>query len=158
MKSDINPFDSQEAKPYKNDPDILAMTNLVRYTDIFSKPNFEKRESNMTCWHFVILQLLSNEQWTIDAFVKLRSLFGIFFRIMNTNQFILSNLIHSAYQNNDISAFESIVAKNRASIMQDPFIREHIEDLLRNVRTQVLCKLIKPYTKIRIPFISQVSF
>lgn len=29
MKSDINPFDSQEAKPYKNDPDILAMTNLV---------------------------------------------------------------------------------------------------------------------------------
>jgi len=90
MKSDINPFDSQEAKPYKNDPDILAMTNLV-----------------------------------------------------------------SAYQNNDISAFESIVAKNRASIMQDPFIREHIEDLLRNVRTQVLCKLIKPYTKIRIPFISQ---
>ena len=30
MKSGINPFDSQEAKPYKNDPDILAMTNLVR--------------------------------------------------------------------------------------------------------------------------------
>ena len=30
MKSDINPFDSQEAKPYKNDPEILAMTNLVR--------------------------------------------------------------------------------------------------------------------------------
>uniref|UniRef100_H2YYA9 COP9 signalosome complex subunit 2 n=1 Tax=Ciona savignyi TaxID=51511 RepID=H2YYA9_CIOSA len=90
MKSGINPFDSQEAKPYKNDPDILAMTNLV-----------------------------------------------------------------SAYQNNDISAFESIVAANRASIMQDPFIREHIEDLLRNVRTQVLCKLIRPYTRIRIPFISK---
>ena len=56
MKSGINPFDSQEvvysfvissrrlfdegllflaiysqAKPYKNDPEILAMTNLVRY-------------------------------------------------------------------------------------------------------------------------------
>lgn len=29
MKSAINPFDSQEAKPYKNDPEILAMTNLV---------------------------------------------------------------------------------------------------------------------------------
>ena len=29
MNSDINPFDSQEAKPYKNDPEILAMTNLV---------------------------------------------------------------------------------------------------------------------------------
>ena len=31
MKSGINPFDSQETKPYKNDSEILAMTNLVRY-------------------------------------------------------------------------------------------------------------------------------
>lgn len=29
MKSDINPFDSQETKPYKNDPRISAMTALV---------------------------------------------------------------------------------------------------------------------------------
>ncbi|KAK2164863.1 hypothetical protein LSH36_58g18078 [Paralvinella palmiformis] len=90
MKSGINPFDSQEAKPYKNDPEILAMTNLV-----------------------------------------------------------------SAYQNNDISEFEKILKTNRRNIMEDPFIREHIEDLLRNIRTQVLIKLIKPYTRIHIPFISK---
>ena len=29
MGSDINPFDSQETKPYKNDPEIVAMTDLV---------------------------------------------------------------------------------------------------------------------------------
>ena len=29
MGSDINPFDSQETKPYKNDPRISAMTDLV---------------------------------------------------------------------------------------------------------------------------------
>jgi len=29
MGSDINPFDSQETKPYKNDPQIIAMTSLV---------------------------------------------------------------------------------------------------------------------------------
>jgi len=29
MNSDISPFDSQEAKPYKNDPEIVAMTNLL---------------------------------------------------------------------------------------------------------------------------------
>ncbi|KAK6820737.1 COP9 signalosome complex subunit 2 [Apiospora arundinis] len=29
MKSDINPFDSQEIKPYRNDARIAAMTNLV---------------------------------------------------------------------------------------------------------------------------------
>ncbi|XP_029835909.1 COP9 signalosome complex subunit 2 isoform X2 [Ixodes scapularis] len=90
MKSGINPFDSQEAKPYKNDPEILAMTNLV-----------------------------------------------------------------SAYQNNDISEFELILKTNRRNIMDDPFIREHIEDLLRNIRTQVLIKLITPYTRIHIPFISR---
>lgn len=73
MKSGINPFDSQEAKPYKNDPEILAMTNLV-----------------------------------------------------------------VSYQNNDINQFELILKQNRNNIMDDPFIREHIEDLLRNIRTQVL--------------------
>lgn len=41
--------------------------------------------------------------------------------------------------------------------MDDPFIRNYIEDLLKNIRTQVLLKLIKPYTRIRIPFISKVS-
>jgi COP9 signalosome complex subunit 2 len=65
MKSAINPFDSQEAKPYKNDPEILAITNLV-----------------------------------------------------------------SAYQNNDINTFESILKSNQKSIMEDTFIREHIEGCL----------------------------
>ncbi|KAJ5475460.1 COP9 signalosome complex subunit 2 [Penicillium diatomitis] len=46
MKSDINPFDSQETKPYKNDPRISAMTDLVdafqrddihAYEDVLSK-------------------------------------------------------------------------------------------------------------------------
>jgi COP9 signalosome complex subunit 2 len=42
MKSAINPFDSQEAKPYKNDPEILAITNLVRYfIDIFKALTFK---------------------------------------------------------------------------------------------------------------------
>ena len=39
--------------------------------------------------------------------------------------------------------------------MDDPFIRNYIEDLLKNIRTQVLLKLIKPYTRIRLPFISK---
>jgi COP9 signalosome complex subunit 2 len=89
MKSDINPFDSQEAKPYKNDSEILAMTNLV-----------------------------------------------------------------SAYQNNDIADFERILKTNRTTIMDDPFIREHIEELLRNIRTEVLINLIKPYTRITMSYIA----
>ncbi|CAF1455219.1 unnamed protein product, partial [Rotaria sordida] len=90
MRSTINPFDSQEAKPYKDNPDIQAMTNLI-----------------------------------------------------------------SAYQNNNIKEFEIILSKNHKTIMNDPFIREHIEILLRSIRMKVLIKLIKPYTKIRIQFIAQ---
>mmetsp|Transcript_4769 Transcript_4769/g.7413 ORF Transcript_4769/g.7413 Transcript_4769/m.7413 type:complete len:442 (-) Transcript_4769:74-1399(-) len=90
LQSEINPFDSQEAKPYKNDPEITAMTNLV-----------------------------------------------------------------GAYMRDEIHEFEKILKENRRTIMDDPFIRNYIEDLLRNIRTQVLLKLIKPYTRIRIPFISK---
>ncbi|KJE96816.1 COP9 signalosome complex subunit 2, variant [Capsaspora owczarzaki ATCC 30864] len=88
MQSEINPFDSQEAKPYKNDPEILAMTNLV-----------------------------------------------------------------SAYQRNDIAEFEKILRDNKKNIMDDPFVRAYVEDLLKNIRTQVLIKVIKPYTRIGLPFI-----
>ncbi|CAF3369213.1 unnamed protein product [Rotaria socialis] len=90
MRSTINPFDSQEAKPYKDNPDIQAMTNLI-----------------------------------------------------------------GAYQNNNIKEFETILTKNRQTIMNDQFIREHIEILLRSIRTKVLIKLIKPYTKIHLQFIAE---
>lgn len=41
--------------------------------------------------------------------------------------------------------------------MGDAFIRAYIDDVLRNIRTQVLIKLIKPYTSIEIAFISKVK-
>ncbi|CAG8488912.1 2113_t:CDS:2 [Racocetra fulgida] len=44
---------------------------------------------------------------------------------------------------------------NRATIMDDPFIRTYIDDVLKNIRTQVLLRLIKPYTRIEIPFVSK---
>eukprot|EP00245_Coleochaete_scutata_P008550 TRINITY_DN2639_c0_g1_i1.p1 TRINITY_DN2639_c0_g1~~TRINITY_DN2639_c0_g1_i1.p1 ORF type:complete len:216 (+),score=58.56 TRINITY_DN2639_c0_g1_i1:52-648(+) len=90
IESEVNPFEAQEAKPYKNDPEILAMTNLV-----------------------------------------------------------------AAYQRNEILEFEKILKSNQKTIMDDPFIRNYIEDLLKKIRTQVLLKLIKPYTRIRIPSISK---
>lgn len=42
LKSGINPFDSQEAKPYKNNPEILAMTNLVSVYQNNDITEFEK--------------------------------------------------------------------------------------------------------------------
>ena len=42
MKSDINPFDSQETKPYKNDPRISAMTDLV---DSYQRDDIQRYEA-----------------------------------------------------------------------------------------------------------------
>ncbi|WPH01715.1 Hypothetical protein R9X50_00456700 [Acrodontium crateriforme] len=42
MGSDINPFDSQETKPYKNDPRIAAMTELV---DAYQRDDITQYES-----------------------------------------------------------------------------------------------------------------
>mmetsp|Transcript_18568 Transcript_18568/g.52177 ORF Transcript_18568/g.52177 Transcript_18568/m.52177 type:complete len:439 (-) Transcript_18568:247-1563(-) len=90
MESNVDPFDAQEAKPYKQDPEIIAMTNLV-----------------------------------------------------------------DSYQRSDINEFERILKTNRRTIMDDSFIRDYVEDLLKKIRTQVLLKLIQPYTRVRIPYISQ---
>lgn len=42
MKSEINPFDSQETKPYKNDNRISAMTDLV---DAYQRDDIQRYES-----------------------------------------------------------------------------------------------------------------
>jgi COP9 signalosome complex subunit 2 len=89
MESAVDPFDAQEVKPYRDDPDVTAMRALV-----------------------------------------------------------------GAYQRNDITTFERLLSAHRARVMGDDFIRDYIEDLLKNIRTQVLLNLIKPYTTITIPHIS----
>jgi hypothetical protein len=43
---------------------------------------------------------------------------------------------------------------DRRSIYDDPFIAAYLDDLLKNIRTQVLLQLIKPYTCIGLPSIA----
>ncbi|OBZ68563.1 COP9 signalosome complex subunit 2 [Grifola frondosa] len=88
--SEVNPFDSQETKPYRNDPQIKAMTDLV--------DTYQRRE------------------------------------------------VHSA---------EKILRDNRSTIMDDPFIRSYIGELLRSLRTQYLIDLIKPYTRLELSFLAK---
>lgn len=56
MGSDINPFDSQETKPYRNDPRIAAMTELV---DAYQRDDIHRYES--------ILQ--KNQDLLADSFI-----------------------------------------------------------------------------------------
>lgn len=88
-ESEINPFDSQETKPYVSDPRIIAMTDLV-----------------------------------------------------------------AAYQHKEIRQFEKIMATNKDTIMDDPFIRMYIENVLQTIRTQVMVQLLKPYRKVKLDYIA----
>lgn len=49
------------------------------------------------------------------------------------------------------------VVDNHATIMADRFIRSHIGDLLRSLRTQYLIDLIKPYTRLELAFLAKVA-
>ena len=89
MQSDVNPFDAQEARPFRTDPEVAAMTSLV-----------------------------------------------------------------AAYQKNDIDQFEQLLRTHQKQIMDDDFVREYVNDLLKNIRTQVLVKVIQPYTRVKISFIA----
>lgn len=53
------------------------------------------------------------------------------------------------------SCLLNIFGQCRRTIYDDPFIRNYIEDLLKNIRTQVVLNIVQPYTRIRIPFISK---
>ncbi|KAK1909234.1 hypothetical protein P3342_011313 [Pyrenophora teres f. teres] len=87
--SDINPFDSQETKPYQSDPRISTMTDLV-----------------------------------------------------------------NAYQLEDIHGYEKILQNNK-DLLEDPFIAENIDEVTRNVRTKAVVKLVAPYTRFTLAFISK---
>ena len=90
MESKVDPFDAQEAKPYKHDPEIVAMTNLVE-----------------------------------------------------------------AYGQNDIAQFERVLrGRDGETILGDAFIRDYVEDLLRNVRTSVVLRLVQPYTSLTLAFLA----
>ena len=89
-QSKIDPFHSQEAKPYKKEPSIVAMTNLIQ-----------------------------------------------------------------AFRDDDIASFEKILKVERNVIMDDPFIIDHIQDILLTIRTQVLLKIISPYSRISMSYIGE---
>jgi len=88
--SDINPFDSREAKVYQDDPEISAMASL-----------------------------------------------------------------RAAYEQNDITTIDKLLTNPSYKILSDAFIRTYLQDLLRNIRLQVLQNLIRPYRCISLEFLAK---
>lgn len=89
MSSSINPFDSQETKPYRNDPQVIVMKELV-----------------------------------------------------------------TAFHERNIDVFQQILKQHESEIMGDSFIRRHIDEVMRNIRTETLLELIVPYTRMSLDSIA----
>lgn len=70
----------------------------------------------------------------------------------NNSDIVYMTNLRRAYTMKDVMEFERILRCNGSSIMDDAFIRQNIEELLNQFRSQVLLKLIQPYTRIGIPF------
>lgn len=145
MESQVNPFDGQEAKPYVNLYSACSLLYLFCFTILTLQDRIPGTKMTQKSWPWQIWLLHINEMryWNLRKSLRW-GLLGPF------NQFITSSLERITDEKMDF------VQSNRKTIMDDPFIRNYIEDLLKNIRTQVLLKLIKPYTRIRIPFISKV--
>jgi COP9 signalosome complex subunit 2 len=65
----------------------------------------------------------------------------------------MTNLVN-AYQREDIHEYEKILQDNK-DLLQDPFIAENIDEVTRNVRTKAVVKLVAPYTRFTLAFISK---
>jgi len=60
-----------------------------------------------------------------------------------------------AYQKNELKKFERELRSNKEAIMDDEFIADYIQDLMKKIRSRVLLDRIKPYTNITIGFIAK---
>ena len=62
--------------------------------------------------------------------------------------------LRSAYDANDLDAFERTLRDRRAKILDDPFIMSYLAPLRRRMREQVLLNLLKPYRRVKLAFVA----
>ncbi|RLN97495.1 hypothetical protein BBJ28_00017238 [Nothophytophthora sp. Chile5] len=64
-------------------------------------------------------------------------------------------LLRGAYESNDIVQFEKILKNPKYKLLSDPIMKKYLNPLLRNIRCQVMKKLVRPYQAIRLASLSQ---
>lgn len=70
------------------------------------------------------------------------------------NQIVAIMNLRTAFENNDITLIQKILADKDNHILDDPFISQYLDDLLRGIRLNVLISKVKPYKSISIEYLS----
>lgn len=63
--------------------------------------------------------------------------------------------LRTAYEQNDISTIDNLLSNPQFRILSDTFIQTYLQDLLRNIRLQVLQNIIKPYRCVSLEFLAK---
>jgi len=56
--------------------------------------------------------------------------------------------LRESYQTDDINLFEFVVTNPMNKIVNDTFLKEYVAELLETIRTRVLLKIVRPYTRV----------
>merc|ERR1711953_1442895 len=63
--------------------------------------------------------------------------------------------LRTAYEQNDIQSIDQLLTNPTYRILSDAFIRTYLQDLLRNIKLQVLQNIIKPYRMVSLQFLAK---
>merc|ERR1711948_185638 len=63
--------------------------------------------------------------------------------------------LRSAYEQNDIHTIDQLLTNPSYRILSDAFIRTYLQDLLRNIRLQVLQNIMSPYRCVSLQFLAK---
>ncbi|TFJ88424.1 hypothetical protein NSK_000773 [Nannochloropsis salina CCMP1776] len=114
--STIDPFDSQEAKPYKEEREVVAMRNLILAFQNHDVKAFETILKVLVC--LLLYALLPHCPRPLTP---------------------------------PLSSLQT----HRQALTRDAFVRAHIDQLLITIRTQVITKLLVPYTRVSLAHIAR---
>ena len=62
--------------------------------------------------------------------------------------------LRDAYNKNDIKRIQEILSNKKNKIFSDPEFIQYLDDLLRNIRLNVLLYKVMPYNTIKIEFLA----
>ncbi|EKU21011.1 cop9 signalosome complex subunit 2 [Nannochloropsis gaditana CCMP526] len=114
--STIDPFDSQEAKPYKEEREVVAMRNLI-------------------------LAFQNHDVKAFETILKVLVCLLLYALLPPCPRPLISPL--------------SSLQTHRQALTRDTFVRAHIDQLLITIRTQVITKLLVPYTRVSLAHIAR---
>ncbi|XP_044757314.1 COP9 signalosome complex subunit 2-like [Coccinella septempunctata] len=158
MKSTINPFDSQEAKPYKNDPDLKTMLDLISAFQNHDMKKFERifqdNKESLMADHFIlehIEELLKHVRITVllKLFkpyrrLKLSSIATDLGISYEETENLLVSCILDQFIFARIDQIEGVLIETRNEGVERYMAMERICDSLDNISIHIMHKMRSP--------------